>query len=92
MCDISKKCFNDGRREYVVVICYSISVGIVLIVSRICWEKQIYYSQVSLWTLKVGDMTANVQEAAADRHLVLYDNFYLDKYKMLHWLKVIKRS
>ena len=29
-------------------------------------------------------MTANVQKAANDRHLVLYDNFYLDKYKMLH--------
>ena len=61
-----------------------------MIVSHICWEKQIHYSRVSLQTLKVGDMTANVQEAAADRHLVLYDNFYLDK--MLHWLKVIKRS
>ena len=32
-------------------------------------------------------MTANVQEAAADRHLVLYGNFYLDKYKILQWLK-----
>ena len=30
----------------------------------------------SVKTLKVGDMTVNVQEAAADRHLVLYDNFY----------------
>ena len=25
-------------------------------------------------------MTVNVQEAAADRHLVLYDNFYLVQY------------
>ena len=75
-----------------MVICYSISVGILLIVSCICWEKQIYYSQVSLQTLKVGDMTANVEKTANDRHIVLYDNFYLDKYKMLHWLKVIKRS
>ena len=74
-----------------MVICYSISVGILLIVSCICWEKQIY-SQVSLKTLKVGYMTANVEKTANDRHLVLYDNFYLDKYKMLHWLQVIKRS
>ena len=69
MCDISKKCFNDGQQGYVVVISYGISVAIVLIVSRICWEKQNLLS-----TLKVGDMTVNVQEAAADRHLVLYDN------------------
>ena len=60
-----------------MVICYNISVEIVLIVSRICWEKQIYYSQASLYTSKVGEMTVNVQEAAADGHSVLYDNFHL---------------
>ena len=43
-----KNCFNDDQQGYVVVICYSISVEIVLIVSGICWEKQIYFSQVSL--------------------------------------------
>ena len=61
-----------------MVICYSISVEIVLIVSHICWEKQIHYSQVSLKTSKVRGLTINVQEAAADgHHPVLYDNFYL---------------
>ena len=56
MCNISENCYNDDQQGYVVVIWYSISVE-VLIVSCICWEKQIYYSQVSFQTLKVGDMT-----------------------------------
>ena len=47
VCNISENCYNDDKQGYVVVICYSISVEIVLIVSCICWEKQIYYSQVS---------------------------------------------
>ena len=43
VCSISENCYNDDQQGYVVVICYSISVELVLIVSCICWEKQIYY-------------------------------------------------
>ena len=43
-------------------------------------KNKFYYSQVSLKTSKVGGITVNVQEAAADRHPVLYDNFYLVKH------------
>ena len=47
VCNISENCYTDDQPGYVVVNCYSISVEIVLIVSCTCWEKQIYYSQVS---------------------------------------------
>ena len=61
-------------KKIIVVICNNISVKIVLIwnYSSICWAKQIYLDEVSLWTSKV----VKVQMAVTDGSRVLFANLF----------------
>ena len=72
------------RQEYIVVICNSISLEIVLIwnYSYICWEKQVYLDEPGQsLDIECGGRDRHCTGGAAtDGYPVLFDIFYLVQY------------